>query len=209
MYELFPLSLKLFKRTLMFKYRYLVCLIYLVGYSSLLCAQTNTSSDTIKNNGLIYELEVGYQVGGSGSVYFFTYNSGFNFNIAVGKQLREDVSLTGSIGVENNREGILYPLAVNLKKNFGKKHNSYFLGQAGYAWGSGDNESSAFSYHGGPLAGIAYGMNLLKIKQAKIYAQLGYKLRSTDIRFQAFDDTELISNKLDNHFLALQFGVQF
>ena len=184
-------------------------LFLILSSTSLLYAQTNMSSSDLEKSKLIYEFEVGYQVGGSGSAYFFTYNSAINFNVAVGKQIREDVGLNGSIGLENNLDGILYPLALNLKKYFGANHNSYFLGQVGYAWGNGNNESAAFSYHGGALAGIAYGMNLIEIKGTKIYAQLGYKLRRTELRFQAFDSSETIINKLDNHFLALQFGVQF
>ena len=187
-------------------FRCLFLLIFTVMFTSMLCAQSKMAKE---KTAPIYELEAGYQVGGSGSLYFFTYNSGINFNIGVGKQIKEDVGLTGSIGVEKNLEGILYPLAINLKKYFGKKSNHYFLGQVGYSWGNGENESSAFSYYGGPLAGIAYGMNLMRIKKLMVYTQLGYKLRRTEVRFQAFDTTEIISNKLDNHFLALQFGLQF
>jgi len=190
-------------------HKYLICLILMLIHAGILNAQSSKTNDSSQKTGLIYELEAGYQVGGSGSAYFFTYNSGFNFNIAVGKQLREDISLTTSIGTEKNNDGVLYPLAINMKKYFGSNLSQYFFGQVGYAWGNGDSESSAYSYHGGPLAGIAYGMNLLEINAIKVYAQLGYKLRRTDLRFQAFDDSEIVSNKLDNHFLALQFGVQF
>ena len=158
---------------------------------------------------LVHEIETGFFVGGSGSVYFFTYNSALSLSVATGWQLQEDVTLMGAIGIEQNLEGTLYPLTANLKKYFGERNNQFATLQAGYSFGSGENENSSFGYGGGLAAGLSYGHNLVRIKTSKIYAQMGYKLRQTNLTFQPFDGSGTINDKLDNHFLALQLGIQF
>lgn len=158
---------------------------------------------------LIHEVQLGYFVGGSGTVYFFTYNSALSASLSTGWYLKENVALLGSLGIEQNIEGTLYPLTANLKKYYGTHKNQFVTLQAGYAFGSGENENSSFAYGGGPAGGIAYGINVLRIKQTKVYAQIGYKLRQTKLSFQPFEGSDIVSDRLDNHFLAFQLGVQF
>lgn len=172
-------------------------------------AQILTSTVENTPTKLIHEVEVGYYVGGSGTVYFFTYNSALSLSLATGWYPKDDVAVTGAIAIEQNIEGTLYPLTANLKKYFGEHTNQFVALHAGYSFGSGENENSSFEYGGGPAGGITYGINVLRIKQSKIYAQIGYKLRQTNLSFQPFDGSDIVSDKLDNHFLAFQLGVQF
>ncbi len=158
---------------------------------------------------LIHEIETGFYVGGSGTVYFFTYNSALSLSLATGKHIGEHATLMGSVGIEKNIEGTLYPIAANLKRYFGKRKNQFVAFHVGYGFGSGENENSSFAYGGGPLGGLAYGINVLRIKQTKVYAQIGYKLRQVNLSFQPFDGSDTVNDKLDNHFIAFQLGIQF
>ncbi len=158
---------------------------------------------------LIYEIETGYFIGGSGTVYFFTYNAALGLSFATGWELQDDVTLLGAVAIEKNLEGTLFPVTANLKKHFGKSKNQFATIQAGFAFGSGENENSGFNYGNGLVAGLSYGLNLLHINNAKIYAQLGYKLRRTNLSFTPFIGSDSVNNILENHFVAFQVGVTF
>ena len=186
------------------KVRFLVLLLVCTFSTSDIFAQAVKESST-----LTYQAEIGYFVGGTGTVYFFTYNRGLSAKLAVGKSVTEDVLISGSIALEDNQEGRLYPLLANLKKSFGKDTNQFVNFQAGYAWGSSENQNDDFEYQGGVAAGLSYGVNLLSIKETDVYAQMGYRLRQSIVTFQAFEGGKSVSSNLDNHFVALQLGVQF
>jgi hypothetical protein len=172
-------------------------------------AQSSILVEEKESSPLIHEIETGFFVGGSGTVYFFTYNSALSLSLATGANIGEHASLMGSVGIEKNIEGTLYPIAANLKRYFANRKNQFVAFHMGYGFGSGENENSSFEYGGGPLGGIAYGINVLNIKGTKVYAQIGYKLRQVNLRFQPFDGGDLVNDKLDNHFIAFQLGVQF
>ena len=186
----------------------LVFFIYAMCLTSL-NAQNKVSQAAPANSGrLIHEIEGGYFVGGSGSVYFFTYNSGLSLSYSTGWKLNDDVSLSGTIGIEQNIEGTLFPLLAKFKKDLGKRKNQFLSLHGGYALGSGEDENSSFKYGGGLAGGIAYGVYLFKFKKIKMFSELGYKLRQVNLKFEPFDGGGTTTNKLDNHFLRLQIGFQ-
>ena len=132
-------------------------------------------------------METGYFFGVSGTTHFFSFVSALNFNLAAGKHIKDNAILSGAIGLEKNRDGTLYPFTANFKRYFGDNSNQYASLQIGYAFGNGDSQNPGFEYQGGVAAGISYGLNLFRIKNAKIYSQIGYKLRRSTISFESFD----------------------
>lgn len=173
------------------------------------CTMVSVSAQTQQPKPLIYNLVGGYMVGVSGNLYFFTYNSALHLSLGVSKEVSESTAVGANLGIEKNKDGILYPLTGKFKKKFGKKADHFVDLQAGYAWGRGNSQNENFEYDGGLVLGLAYGIYLLDINTVKVYTQLGYDLRRTNVSFLPFEGSELVSNQIDNHFLGLKLGFQF
>lgn len=173
------------------------------------CTMVCVSAQNQQPKPLIYELVGGYMVGGSGVVYFFTYNSAIHLSLGVSKALSENTTAGLSVGLEKNKEGVLYPLTAKVKKTFGKKSGQFVDLQAGYAFGNGSSQNDNFEYDGGAVISLAYGIFLLDINSTKLYTQLGYDLRRTNVSFQPFEGSDLVTKQIDNHFLGLKLGLQF
>ena len=177
--------------------------------SILLLCIGSLSAQKNATTGFVYETSVGYMVGGSGDTYFFTYNAALQASFAAGKNLTDKVILAGKVGIENNKEGIIYPLAIQLKKSFGKKSNQFLQLHAGYGLGSNNHTNENYKYRGGALAGLAYGLDIVQLGQHKIYASLGINLRRAKVVYQPFESSREVISTVDNHFLGLEIGFQF
>jgi len=180
-----------------------------LGLIGLVSMSQSAQAQESYDHSFVHEVSVGYQVGGSGNTYFFTYNSALQMALSTGKNIAENVLLAGRVGIENNKEGTIYPLAIQLKKSFGKNAKQFLQLHTGYSHGSSSNTNTNYKYRGGALAGLSYGLDLAKIGGNKIFASLGYHLRRSKVIYKPFDSSAQVITPIDNHFLGLDMGFQF
>lgn len=181
--------------------------------SFFLLVSSFTFAQKIENNTekkqRITRLEGGISVGGSGSVYFFTYNSGSNFQAMHGVQLTDQSAVLLGIGVEKYVIGTLLPLTVQVDQNLGRRNRQIFKIHGGHAFEFSNNADTNYQQKGGLAAGIDYGWYLFKRPKMRLYTTFGYRFRRTVLVYKPFANNPEIRNYTNNHLIGINGGVEF
>lgn len=154
-------------------------------------------------------LEGGISVGGSGSVYFFAYDSGVHFQMAHGLCLDERSNILAAAAYENYRDGNLLPLTLQADRTFGKNAHQLLKIHAGYAFGFNHGADTNYDYRGGAAAGAEYGWYLWKGKKMRLFMLFAYRFRRNAIVYRPFENAQSIRNRRDSHLLGINAGIEF
>lgn len=150
-----------------------------------------------------------YKIGGTGDVYFFTYNGGLGFSAAQGYRISERFSLAGEISFEQLKDANLLPLTLAAEHHFGKKRKRFLKIHLGYAFGFTNGVYENYGVGGGLATGADYGFYLLKTENIRLLASFGYHFRRSGLKYRPFTGGAEIHDRLDNHFVSLRTGIEF
>lgn len=176
--------------------------------SYLFSQEQNITSSSMKKEH-ITRVEGGLAVGGSGSVYFFAYNSGQYFQVSHGVRLNERSVISLAAAFESYSSGNLLPLSFYADRNFGKRSNQILKIHVGYSFGFANRANNNYQHKGGLAGGINYGWYLFKRPNVRMFTTFGYSFRRTVLVYSPFENRPQIRNRLDNHFLGINAGFEF
>lgn len=154
-------------------------------------------------------LEGGTSVGGSGSVYFFTYNGGSHFQVAHGVRVNSYSAVLAALGLEVYETGTLLPLTIQADRNFGKRGRQLLKVHGGYAFEFSNHADTNYRQQGGLAAGMEYGWYLFKKPKLGLFTTVGYRFRRSVLVYQPFANSPEIKNNTNNHFISLNAGIEF
>lgn len=185
------------------KFKIILLLGIFCGFSHVLLAQYTDFPHRIS------QIRAAYHTGTSGDVYFFSYNALLQLEFAHGKRFNDRFALLGSVGVEENKDGWLLPIAMNLHQRIGKKRQQHIQFQLGYGIGFRAASATDYDYLGGLLGGFDYGFQLFKIKKTRVLAAASYQWRRTALRYTPFADGRTIRQAFDNHYFGVRTSLEF
>ena len=184
----------------------IICFFLFLYLPSVLPAQITDNSFREKS---FTRLSGDYKIGGTGDVYFFTYNGGLGFSAARGYRFSDRFSLAAEVSFEQLKDANLLPLTLTAARHFGKKRKRFLQLHLGYAVGFTNGVYENYSVGGGIATGADYGFYLFKGEKMRLLASFGYHFRRSRLTYRPFAGGSEIHDRLDNHFVSLRSGIEF
>jgi hypothetical protein len=146
---------------------------YLLLVIPFLCSLTGNAqdSDSLTENRMRIQLEVGYHMGGTIQADFFTYKSGYMGRLGGRKKIGEDIFLTGTLGIDQYDDLLFFPLEIGMDGIGGKSGLSFLNFRAGYSFAAVNMANSPI-YHD-VNGGLVLEMGWNKLFQVNPTLQIG------------------------------------